>query len=199
MTSNTGTMMLALHDDMILIICWNLFDRDKLLFMSTCKHFHPMKYNTLYTEPRDCTEIQDVPYFDNFTYVYVTYAHKKLPYSVTHLHFDTEERESLVIPQTVTHLSFGPVFYDDMSGQIPNSVTHLSIADSFLNPTCDTIPNSVTHLYVGYDDTHNSYNIICDIIPKSVTHLTFNNSFDRSINNGISSSVTHIVFGKCFN
>jgi len=199
MKSNTTTMMLALHDDINLIICGNLPDRSKLSFTSASKQFHPTKYKTLYTELYDCAKICAVPYFDRFTNVYVTYEHKKLPRSITHLHFDTEERESIEIPQTVTHLSFCAIFYDDMSGQIPNSVTHLSIADSFVKPKRGIIPNSVTHLYLEYNEMDNYYEFIYDIIPDSVTHLTFNNSFDDSIDRGIPSTVTHLVFGKYFN
>lgn len=190
--------MLALHSDIILVICGNLPDRDKLSFISVSKQIHPLRYKTLYTECYDCEKICAVPYFDRFTNIYVTYEHKKLPKSITHLHFDTEERESITIPETVTHLSFCTIFYDNMDGQIPNSVTHLSIANSFAEPKHGVVPNSVTHLYLGYDET-DYYEFIYDMIPDSVTHLSFYDFFDKPIDKGIPPTVTHINFGKHFN
>jgi hypothetical protein len=35
-------------------------------------------------------------------------------------------------------------------------------------------------------------------IPSSVTHLTFNDNYDRSVENAIPVTVTHLVIGKWF-
>ncbi|AEX61323.1 putative F-box and FNIP repeat-containing protein [Megavirus courdo7] len=52
------------------------------------------------------------------------------------------------IPNSVTHLTFGYNFNQDIRGCIPNSVTHLKFGQGFNQDIKDYIPNSVTHLFL---------------------------------------------------
>ena len=77
---------------------------------------------------------------------------------------------------------------------LPNSVTHLTFGNSFYQDIQNAIPNSVTHLTFGY--WFNQY--IKNAIPNSVTHLTFGFAFNQNIKGNIPNSVTHLTFGYCF-
>ncbi len=87
-----------------------------------------------------------------------------IPLNVTHLIFEKEFNQPIVIPNSVTHLIFGCNFNQPIV--IPNSVTYLSFGYEF-NQIVD-IPNSVIHLIIG-----NEFDIIDNNIPNSVNHLTY--------------------------
>lgn len=123
-----------------------------------------------------------------------------IPDTVTHLTFghyfntiltyDTK----LGIPNNVTHLDFGYHFNKPIVGAIPDSVTHLTFGYRFNKSIKNGIPNSVTHLTFG----HYFDQPIKDAIPNSVTHLTFGNDFDQPIKDTIPNSVTYLTFGNDF-
>lgn len=117
-------------------------------------------------------------------------------------------RPKLFIPPSVTHLTFGGDFNEDIHGIIPNSVTHLTFGDCFNQSVLGNIPDSVTHLAFGFSFNQELRNLKIDwkhpldkpakSIPKNVTHLRFGDQFNQCIFGCIPNGVTHLTFGQNF-
>lgn len=125
---------------------------------------------------------------------------KKLYYSsnsITHLTFGTYFNQEIkeCIPNSVTHLTFGSEFNQKIKNCIPNSVTHLTFGFDFNQEIKTCIPNSVTHLTFGFKFNQE----IKEYIPNSVTHLTFGHDFRQEIKECIPNSVIFLTFADCFN
>ena len=80
--------------------------------------------------------------------------------------------KQVIIPQNVTHLSFGREFNQQVI--IPHNVTHLSFGWYFNQQVI--IPQNVTHLTFGREFNQQV------IIPQNVTRLTFGNHFNQQVN-----------------
>ena len=94
--------------------------------------------------------------------------------------------QQVIIPENVTHLSFGDNFNQQVI--IPQNVTHLTFGSGFNQQVI--IPENVTNL--TFDEQFNQQ----VIIPENVTHLTFGVWFNQQVT--IPQSVTHLTFGKCY-
>lgn len=80
-------------------------------------------------------EIEDLPYFDNFSNVIVSDINKSIPKSVTNLTFGSNFNEPIndFVPESVTCLTFCAAFNQGIYGCIPYSVTYLEFGKRLTN------------------------------------------------------------------
>lgn len=76
------------------------------------------------------------------------------------------------IPKSVTHLSFGYRFNEQLGRGIPETVTHLTFGSDFNKPLIMQLPHGSKFTY--------------KCIPSSVTHLTFGYDFNQELGSNIS-------------
>src|SRR5579872_245517 len=116
-----------LIDDIILYITTFLDDINKIYFLSSNKILHTFKNKIYYDEMKHITKIYNLSYYDMFKNIQVDGLDHKLPKYVTHLSFEKystfDEDIRNKIPNTITHLTFGPCFDQNIKGCISNSVT----------------------------------------------------------------------------
>uniref|UniRef100_A0A6C0C7Z9 F-box domain-containing protein n=1 Tax=viral metagenome TaxID=1070528 RepID=A0A6C0C7Z9_9ZZZZ len=162
--------MINLYDDLIVNICENLSNRNKIIITMISKKFDKFKYRFMYYENIAIETIFNLSFFDNFKSVTITEIDKK------------------ILPKYVTHLTFGHRFNQSIDNYVPKSVTHLIFGSDFDQTICGSIPNSVTHLKFGFNYNQS----IEKCIPNSVTHLTFGFNFDKLIEKCIPDSVLYL-------
>src|ERR1700722_15408620 len=133
----------------ILYIIELLDDYSKNRFIQTNHQFNNYCKSIIYNNKYEYNEIIDKI---NEGYIfkkicYITYD-KNIPSSVTHLTFGEEFNQNIkeCIPSSVTYLKFGSNFNQDIKNCIPSSVTHLTFGEEFNQNIKDYIPSSVTHL-----------------------------------------------------
>jgi hypothetical protein len=179
---------MTLYHDIILKICEELSDREKIYLTMTSKWMDKFKYKCRYREKICVDEIANLSYFDNFECIRLSKPTSRCPKFAKYIYFVADMTN---IPPMVTHLRFFYVFNEQIKKCIPGSVTHLKFNFWFNQPIeDDDIPVSVTHLEFG--DLFNQP--IRNKIPASVIYLKFGYSFYHPINNYIPLSVTEIVF-----
>src|SRR5579872_6228717 len=192
-------LMNMLINDVIYNIISFLNNYGKIMFLSVTKNTHILKDRIYYDDVIDIDKILILWYYDRFTNVRTDVIPLKFPKLITHMVFypsygkyvNLKDR----IPNSVTHLTFGYYFNQDIKDCIPNSVTHLTFGAFFNQDIKECIPNSVTHLTFGVSFNQD----IKEYIPYSVTHLTFGINFNKDIKECIPNSVTHLTFGSKFN
>ena len=216
-----------LYIDILTNICEWLSNTDKINLLSSTLSTHKYKNKIYYNDDTWLDKIDKLWYYNNFTSIMCNHSYNRIfpkhirklhydglfdnentinkntinkytvPNSVTHLTFGYYFNQNIndCIPNSVTHLTFGDWFNQDIRGCIPDSVTHLTFGNNFNQNIRDCIPGSVTHLTFGDEFNQN----IHDCIPDSVTHLTFGERFNQDIHNSIPNSVTHLTFGCYFN
>ncbi|AGD92011.1 putative F-box and FNIP repeat-containing protein [Megavirus lba] len=186
-----------LNDDVIMCILEYLNDFDKMNFLSINIKLYNFINNIWFYGVYDYKLIKELPYLERFKYVEYESNSKIIPNYVTHLTFGYYFNKNIkdCIPNSVTHLTFGKNFNKNIRECIPNSVTHLTFGWDFNQNIKGCIPNSVTHLKFGYYFNQN----IKDCIPDSVHYLEFGWCFNKKIKDCIPNSVTHLIFGHCFN
>jgi len=158
--------MVDLYDDLIIKICDELCDREKIYVTMISKRMEKIRYKCTYREKIHVRYIVALPYFDNFESVEISELISILPKCAKYIYFEADTRS------------------------IPGFVTHLKFADTFNEPIKKSdIPTSVTHLELG-----DNYNQAMEInsISESVIYLKFGYWFYQSINNCVSSSVKEI-------
>jgi hypothetical protein len=183
--------MISLFEELLIKICEELFDNEKISLTSTSSNTNKLKYKLIYRTRVDITKIRSLSYFDNFENIKIYGFLSVFPKNIKYIHYTTYTK--YVEPKNVTHLTYAPDIRLTRYS-IPLSVTHLKFGDHFNQPIKKCIPSFVTHLTFG----HSFNKKITDDIPWSVTHLVFGNLFDKPIDN-IPSSVTHLTVGKNFN
>jgi hypothetical protein len=167
--------MLSLPDEMFLMMSGKMNDRRKIRLSMTCRQLNKMKYKMIYSKMMKIKKAAQLPYFDNFSNIFIS------------------DRITM-LPKHITNLTFGDKFNRSIKDCIPTSVTHVRFGWHFDQPIKDCIPLSVTHLIFGFKFNQP----IKDCIPPSVTHLTFGEYFNQSIKDCIPISVTHLTLGKGF-
>ena len=168
--------------------------KSKLNLLSISK-FHYNLTLVFSDEPIHLNRIIGLPCFNKFTNIIINDT-DDIPNNATHLTFINIPNRSkkTLPPKTVTHLSFGKNFNQQIIIN-SNNVTHLTFGINFNQQITKTIPNSVTHLTFGRKFNQS----ITNDIPNSVTHLTFGFYFDQPIKKSIPNNVTHLIFGALFN
>ena len=103
--------------------------------------------------------------------------------------FKDDFNESVVLPKSLTHLTFGWRFNQPIN--LLDSITHLTFNkwSSFNQPI--ELPKDLTHLSFGccFNQQVN--------LPEKITHLTFGHNFNQPIN--LPDSITHLILGGYFN
>nr|URM61964.1 F-box and FNIP repeat domain containing protein [Mimivirus sp.] len=202
-----------LNIDVIICIFDYLKDYDKMNFMMTCKEYYCLRNDVKYTNLYEYNIIEKLSFNNKFKrLVYrgqipntnvsivkhieeflVKDLDKLVPNNVTHLTFGQDFNQNIngYIPNTITNLTFGFRFNKSIKNCIPDSVTNLTFGSNFNQNIKDCIPNSVTNLTFGWDFNQD----IKNCIPNTITNLTFGYYFNKSIKNCIPDSVTHLTFG----
>ena len=105
-----------------------------------------------------------------------------------------------LLPQNLTHLTFGP-FFSSFIGRyvLPPNLTHLTLSPGF-NQSIGryVLPPSLTHLRFG--DGFDQF-IGQDVLPPSLTHLKFGERFNQPLTQGLVSNLpnlVHLEFGELF-
>src|SRR5579872_6900445 len=140
--------MNLLIDDMIVHIMTYLNNKSKIQFLSISKNLQQLKNKVQYNEKISLNKIRRLPYYNMFLNVIIQDDNIlnnnlcfKLPNAITHLTLDISGTcNKDYIPVTITHLTFGDHFYQDINDCIPNSVTHLEFGISFNKYTKGCIP-----------------------------------------------------------
>ena len=103
--------------------------------------------------------------------------------------FNCYFNEPVVLPKSLTHLTFGFNFNKPVN--LPDSITHLTFSKycSFNQPI--ELPKDLTHLTFG-----GNFNQQVNL-PEKITHLTFGHNFNQPIN--LPDSITHLILGGYFN
>lgn len=114
--------------DMILLFIQCLDDKDKNNFLSINKFNDNLKPNVLFHTQIYISRIIDLPYYNNFTNIYLDYIFEHQP----------------KLPSSITNLTFAYQFYDNMENYIPSSVTHLNFGHTYNDSIKNVIPLSVT-------------------------------------------------------
>lgn len=182
------------YTDVVFCISEFLSNREKIRLSAVSSAMNKLKYQFIYREEVYINKVLYLPYYQNFEFIKIlsqtqlNKCHKNvkyisftacappIPVGITHLLngicFISSEWD-IVIPTTVTHLTFPLGFDRKITEHIPSSVTHISFAD-FNRPIDSIIPQSVTHLSFGNRFNH-------QIMSLSVTHLTLGRDFDSTI------------------
>ena len=134
----------------ILYIIELLDDYSKNKFIQTNHQFNNYRKSIIYNNKYEYNEIIDK--------INEGYIFKKICY----IAYDKN------IPSSVTHLTFGYFFNQDIKGCIPSSVTHLTFGWKINQDIKECIPSSVTHLTFGFEINQD----IKDCISSTVIHLT---------------------------
>jgi len=154
-----------------------LSNHDKIQFSMCSIKLDRLKYIYHYENKIGIKYILYLPYYNNFTNVFVNKKFEKICYGNK-------------LPSSITHLSFSNHYSSISYINIPSSVTHLTISNNFIFPINNRIPSTVTHLIFGkYFDRHIEYEY-----PSRITHLTFGEEFNLLITDMIPLSVTHLTF-----
>src|SRR5258706_10414161 len=103
--------MNILVKDNILTILFYLNDNDKINFLSTQKDFDKLKNSIYYENIINYDKIKKLHYMQQFTNLIVN--------------------NLILIPRSVTHLTFGKYFNQDIKNCIPQSMTHLTFRNNF--------------------------------------------------------------------
>lgn len=213
--------MISADRDVIVEISKRLTDKDKIALTMSSKKMDVFKKEFTYNEVTDLKKIENLPYFDSFEKIHISFApyflyrrlisKKMLPISVKQVYYtfcppDTIDfnnvRDSMRrvllecwLPDVITHLTYDCDKTILLPYDIPLSVTHLTFSDIFNKSIDNCIPPSVIYLQFGCSFNH----AINNCIPESVQHLIFGGAFDKCIRNNIPSSVIYLQFGTNFN
>jgi hypothetical protein len=179
--------MLSLFEEILIQICDELSDNEKISLTSTSSIMDKVKYKIIYRSKIDIAKIYLLPYFDNFENIEIHDDPPKFPKYIKYIHYTTFTR---YIPQGTTHLTLKTHIFVPKD-EIPLTVTHLTIDFSFDVSIKSTIPSSVTHL------TFNRviYQIINLALLPNVTHLQLRQQYNWMIINRTSSPVQITFIG----
>lgn len=119
-----------------------------------------------------------------------------------YLKFGSEFNQQLdcsILPNSITHITFGENFNQSLHTILPNSITHLifDYYSNFNQPLPVNLPEYITHIIFGECSKFNQP--LLYKLPKSISHLTFGRNFNQPINNKLPESITHLTFGYYFN
>ena len=152
----------------------------------------------LESELHSCTELQgEIARIKEYIQKHNIRTTKRLlPDGITHLTFGTDFDQDITdsLPETITHLTFGGEFNRNISSALPNGITHLTFGRDFNQSIDGKIPPSVTHLKFG----HYFNKRITQTLPLGITHLTFRGEYTHDIDGIIPTSVTHLVLSDRF-
>jgi hypothetical protein len=97
-----------------------------------------------------------------------------------------------VIPNSVTHLTFGNNFNQLLKADdIPNRVTHLRFGTCFNQPLKEgDIPNSVIHLRFGH---YFNQPLKEGDIPNKIMYLRFGSTFNQELNYYITNNLIELI------
>ena len=125
-------------------------------------------------------------YFNCLTNVRI-YSNFELPINTTHLFYDHKDPINFMLPNTITHLTFGYLFNQHIAQYrfserernngthknpifvksfIPDSVIHLEFGRCFNKPIEKCIPDSIKHLELG-----NAFRYTIKDLPESIISL----------------------------
>ena len=141
--------------------------------------------------------------FDIFTKLIIQFSTfnqeiKQLPQSITQLTFGNDFNQELsqlsIISQTLTHLTFGNYFNKEVN-QLSQSLTHLIFGMNF-NQEVNVLPNSITNITFGF-----YFNRKVNNLPQSITRLTFGFTFNQEIKQifYINKSISNLTLDYRFN
>jgi len=184
--------MLTICADMILKISEFLTDREKITLTMVCVLMDRFKYKFTYCEKINICNTYLLPYFDNFEYVQISATPDKYPKKLKHIFYEEYGNIYDDIPPSVTHLTLD--WGQEMHKKVP-SVTYVTMHGFIYPSTLIDIP-SVTHLEICVS---RNTSINKKYIPSSVTHLMFGKCFNQRLENCIPSTVTHLKFCASFN
>jgi len=205
--------MQTLYPDIIRKIGETLTDKEKIRLTATSKRMDQLKYEFIYDEKISICKIENLSYFDKFENVeifdatlkypkHMKYAHyvaliAEPPKFITHLVFDDRFCGSVdIIPQSITHLTFGARCYQPIKEKVlHSSITYLDFGHMFNQPIKEGIlPQSLIYLIFGHNFNQP---IDSGVLPSSITHLTFGINFNQPIDN-IPLSVTNLTLGMMY-
>ena len=162
--------MLSLPEELIILISTFLNNKEKIVLTSLTKSFNMFQKKFIYRDSIEASEIMNVPYNNNFTYVEYTHSsnEKPIPSFVTHLYTNDFFNEPLYeLPKSLkficikmwfgdkinTSASITHILFDKWSswyeyGDIPYNVTHVMMEGTIV---CikKKIPDTVKYLFVG--------------------------------------------------
>jgi hypothetical protein len=158
------------------------------MFLSVSKKNNKYKQNVFFDKYVWIKKIQCLPYFDRFTDVIIN-VEAKLPKYLLRLTVHAYTIESIEIPSTVTHLTFGYGCNENLFNYIPNTITNLVIDKKIIKSIKGCIPESVTYLNIDCPD------YISDLsgwIPKNVSEFILGEGYKGSLENCIPKSVKYL-------
>lgn len=110
-------------------------------------------------------------YEDSGEHNFATYSEfnrkiRRLPPSLTHIHFGNCFNSKVNLPNELTHLYFGDDF--DEKIEYPDTLTHLRFGEKFNQPI--TLPGNLTHLI--FSQSNNYCHVL--VLHDKITHLKVN-------------------------
>ena len=140
--------MLSLPEELIILISTFLNNKEKIVLTSLTKSFNMFQKKFIYRDSIEASEIMNVPYNNNFTYVEYTHSsnEKPIPSFVTHLYTNDFFNEPLYeLPKSLKFIRismyFGKIF-------ISTSVTHILFDHWSQWYLFHDIPYNVTHIMI---------------------------------------------------
>jgi len=187
-----------IFNDIIFEICNHINDKDKIMFLSVCKHCHMLKNNLLYYNVVLIDNISRLWYFNRFTEIIIIFDIGKIPDQVRKIYYGNfvDGHINVKIPIPWKSIKSYGSFDDFINKKFPSSLTHLFFGTWFNTKISTPIPNTITHIIfcTSYDQP-----IDKDILPNSLTHIIFGKHFDQTIDNLPKSIITLGLPGKHFN
>ncbi|AZL89944.1 F-box and FNIP repeat-containing protein [Megavirus baoshan] len=122
-----------LNNDVIIYILEYLNDMDKISFLSVNSRLYSLINNVWFNGIYNYRLIKGLPYINRFKYIKYKTVSINIPDSVTHLTFGNNFNQDVkdCIPVSVTHLKFGHNFDQNVKNCIPNSVIYLTLKREF--------------------------------------------------------------------
>uniref|UniRef100_A0A6C0C5Z2 F-box domain-containing protein n=1 Tax=viral metagenome TaxID=1070528 RepID=A0A6C0C5Z2_9ZZZZ len=208
--------MLSLCYDTLSHIAEYLSNRDKIRLSAVCRITDVLKYKFIYHDKVLLETIKNFAHKSNFKYVFYETDDTNISEIVTHLKIQSNFRGPIMIPQSVTHLTFGTQFDNPIGKQLSSTtLTHLVFNDYF-DQSVDNLPESLTHLVFGgefispnvltvngffnWKDIYagGSFDRSIDNLPKTLMFLSLGCDFNTPIKN-LPSSLTYLNLGNEFN
>mgnify|MGYP001082407504 FL=1 len=173
-------LLTELPAEIIVSICDNLNDGDKINLISTCRDLFKT-VNLMYFESKvRYNAIKDISYKYNFKSIIVD---------------KDDDVKNLINFKCLERILFDANFNNDIKGCIPPSVESVIFGWSFNKCVRGCFSNSLVYLTFGYSFDQD----IKDCIPPSVKYLNLGYSFDRSIKECLPPYLTHLKLSWYFN
>lgn len=151
-------------------------------FCLACKQTNHFKHLFIYPDSIELNKIQDVPFFDRFSYLHFGQDYdfsediERFPTLLKKVLFTYRLNPGrITFPNTVKKFYLGKRFYSSLTGLIPRSAKVLHLGDEF-------------DCRIGKGD-----------LPEGLEKLYFSGFFDKPLNGAIPFSTREIVFRSCFN